>query len=186
MRIGADFKFFIDQRIVLIKKCLEKGYGEEIALIHTDYLFKLLQTRSKLLNIKHMNKAQFIGHIGKDASINVQGERKAINFSVAVTKKYKNADGVPVEKTTWISCAIWRKASDEVKIAQYILKGTQVFVEGEISASGYKNDKGEFVSSLNLLVNDIKLLASVKKEEIVSEKTESSEALNAAEDALPF
>jgi single-strand DNA-binding protein len=98
-----------------------------------------------------------IGRLGADAVIRDGGMQKAISFNVAHSEKYTNNQGVQVEKTTWVRCTYWRE-NDKTRIAEYLKKGSQVYVEGIPSVSMYTNNKGEQVAALDLKVNKIELL----------------------------
>jgi single-strand DNA-binding protein len=49
-----------------------------------------------------MIKLQVIGNLGKDAVVNDVNGRKVINFSVAVTERYKDAQGAQKDRTVWV------------------------------------------------------------------------------------
>lgn len=102
-----------------------------------------------------MLKTIIIGRLGKDAVVNNVGGKSVINFSIGVNQGYKNAQGVKVEKTTWVDCAMWR---DSTAVAQYLRKGTQVFCEGGIEAATYQKSDGTTVATLKLRVNNLQLL----------------------------
>lgn len=109
-----------------------------------------------------MIKLHAIGHLGKDALVNNVSGKTVINFNVAHTEKYKDAQGTEVQKTVWVACAYW---SDKTKIAQYLLKGSQVFVEGVPDIKMYKNAQGEVKANIVLRVSNIQLLGGVKQNE---------------------
>lgn len=106
-----------------------------------------------------MLKLQAIGHLGKDSTINNVNGKTVINFNVAHTEKYKDANGMDIQKTVWVGCAYW---TDKTKVAQYLLKGTQVFVEGIPDVKTYQNNQNEVKANLILRVNNIQLLGGVK------------------------
>ncbi len=82
-----------------------------------------------------MLKIEFIGRLGKDAVVKtMQGGDTVINFNVACSKRWKDAQGTQHEKTTWVQCAYWTKST---AVAQYLNKGTMVYVEGEPEADFY-------------------------------------------------
>lgn len=112
-----------------------------------------------------MIRLQFIGNIGKDAEIrkpdNTPG-RAVINFSVAVSEKYKDRDGNPQEKTTWLNCSMWRK-EDQLKIANYLLKGQKVYIEGKPNARGYSTAAGDVAASLEVTVESVELLGGAQQ-----------------------
>lgn len=108
-----------------------------------------------------MLKAQLIGYIGKDAIVSDYKNRKVINFNVAHSEKYKDAQGVQHEKTTWVSCAYW---TDKIGIAQYLRKGTLVYVEGLPVADFYANPQkdGDITGKLKFTVWQIQLLGGAR------------------------
>lgn len=106
-----------------------------------------------------MIKMQIIGFIGQDATVNNVNGKSVINFSVAHSEKYKNKDGVEVNKSTWASCAYW---TDKINVAMYLKKGTQVYLEGVPEARTYTNKNNETLPQLNLRVISLNLLSSNK------------------------
>ena len=105
-------------------------------------------------------KLEIIGNLGSDAIIRDVNNSKAISFSVAHSEKYKNAQGVEVENTTWVKCTIWKKTGKSTEIVKYLKKGTLVAIEGSPSVRVYKNQQGEIVASMECRVNFIKLLST--------------------------
>ncbi|MEO6868987.1 MAG: single-stranded DNA-binding protein [Ginsengibacter sp.] len=102
-----------------------------------------------------MIKLQIIGHLGGDCTTNDVNGKTVINFNVAHSEKYKNAQGNLVEKTTWVKCAYW---TDRTGIAQYLTKGQQVYVEGAPESEGFLNKENQPASSLKVRVFNIQLL----------------------------
>lgn len=98
-----------------------------------------------------------VGHLGNDAVINETNGRKVINFSVAHTEKYKDAQGVVNSKTIWVECAKW---GDSIGVAQYLKKGTQVVVTGRPEANGFMRKDGTADARLKCTVNFLQLLGS--------------------------
>jgi len=104
-----------------------------------------------------MIELNVIGHLGKDALVNNVNGKIVINFSVAHTEKYKDGQGATVEKTTWVNCSYW---SDRTAIAQYLNKGTQVYVKGTPSVDVYTIQDRQTIAQLRLRVSIIELLSS--------------------------
>lgn len=104
-----------------------------------------------------MIKTMVIGHLGKDALVKDVNGKIVINFSVAHSEKFKNYEGIQMEKTLWVECAYW---TEKTTIAQYLTKGTQVFVEGQPSIDTYTNAQGQTNAVLRLRVGQIQLLGS--------------------------
>ncbi|MEI9807966.1 MAG: single-stranded DNA-binding protein [Bacteroidota bacterium] len=102
-----------------------------------------------------MIKMQIIGNLGKDCVVNTVNGKNVINFTVAHTEKYKDSQGNPQEKTTWVDCAYW---TDRTAIAQYLTKGKQVYAEGQPEARSFQRNDGTPGSSLSLRVREVQLL----------------------------
>lgn len=75
-----------------------------------------------------MRQVIITGNIGKDAATRSAGNAKVTSFSVASSKKKKDGS----DDTIWFDCSIWNKRGEA--LCQYLTKGTQVTVIGELSA----------------------------------------------------
>ena len=64
-----------------------------------------------------MIKLQVIGNLGKDCIVKEVNGKTVINFSVAHSERYKDAQGNQKERTTWVECAYW---TDKTAVAQYL------------------------------------------------------------------
>jgi single-strand DNA-binding protein len=104
-----------------------------------------------------MIKLQVIGNLGKDCIQKEVNGKSVINFSVAHTEKYKDSQGNPREKTTWVECAYW---TDRTGIAPYLLKGQMVFAEGTPEADGYLNKENQPAATLRMRVQSVQLLGN--------------------------
>lgn len=102
---------------------------------------------------------QVIGYLGQDATVNTVNGKTVINFSVAHSEKYKNKDGIEVDKSVWVSAAYW---TDRVNVAMYLKKGTQVYLEGSPEAKTYTNKNNEVIPQLQIRVASLNLLSSLK------------------------
>ena len=108
-----------------------------------------------------MIKLQVIGNLGKDCIVNNVNGKNVINFSVAHTEKYRDAQGTPKERTTWVECAYW---TDKTGIAPYLKKGTQVYAEGTPDVRTYTTQDGRQGAALSLRIVSVQLLGSRSSE----------------------
>ncbi len=104
-----------------------------------------------------MIKLQVIGNLGKDCVTNAVNGKNVINFNVAHTEKFKDAQGNQKDKTIWVECAYW---TDRTGIAPYLKKGTQVYVEGTPEVRTYQKTDGTTAASLTLRVLSVQLLGN--------------------------
>lgn len=107
-----------------------------------------------------MNRLEIIGFIGQDAVVKDLGSNQVINFSVAVSESYVNkTTNEKVTNTTWFDCAKW---GNNTVIAQYLKKGTQLYISGKPNNRGWLNENGEVKIANGITVNEITLLAGAK------------------------
>ena len=109
-----------------------------------------------------MIKLQVIGNLGKDCVTNQVNGKSVMNFTVAHTEKFKDAQGNQQDRTIWVECAYW---SDRTGVAPYLKKGTQVYVEGTPEIKTYPKKDGTTGASLNLRVVSVQLLGSSNRGE---------------------
>ena len=117
-----------------------------------------------------LNKVLLIGNVGKDPEIRYVSDNLPVaRFSVATSKKgFKTSDGNEVpEKTEWHTIVCWRGLA---KLAeQYIKKGTQVYVEGELQTRSWEKD-GITRYTTEIMANEIQLLGR-KADNMANEAT---------------
>ena len=102
-----------------------------------------------------MIRLHVIGHLGKDGVVNNVNGKNVINFTVAHSEKFKDAQGVQKDKTLWVDCAYW---TERTGIAPYLKKGTQVYAEGVPDIRTYTTADGRQGSTLSLRVSTVQLL----------------------------
>jgi len=102
-----------------------------------------------------MIKLQIVGNLGKDCIMKEVNGRNVINFSVAHTERFKDAQGILKEKTTWVECAYW---TDKTGVAPYLTKGKTVYAEGTPEADGYTNKEGQPAATLRMRVQSLQLI----------------------------
>lgn len=134
-----------------------------------------------------MLKLQAIGHLGQDARTQQHSGKTVINFTVPHTEKYTDNEGKLIERTTWVSCSIWR---DRDNVSQYFTKGKLVFVEGLPVVSTYKNKQGVIVPKMEMRVDNFQFLSAKKAEQQEDEQAQQDHSAAGSpgetEDDLPF
>src|SRR5690554_1083564 len=95
-----------------------------------------------------MNVLTATGNLGQDCKTNNVGGTAVCNFSVAM----KSGFGEKAQ-TVWLDCSVWGKAA-EGKLPEYLVKGQQVAVSGELST--FEADNGK--TYLKLRCNSVDLI----------------------------
>lgn len=99
-----------------------------------------------------------VGNVGRSPELRyTQGGVAVCDFSVAVSRKWTDsASGQQREKTTWFRVSAWRGLAETV--SQFVTKGMQIMVAGEVDVSAYVGQDGEARGSLDLTARDIQFL----------------------------
>ncbi|MEQ1543595.1 single-stranded DNA-binding protein [Methyloglobulus sp.] len=99
------------------------------------------------------NVFSFTGTVGRDAEVRYTPSGLAV-LSVTVANNIGFGDK---QQTLWIRVALFGKRA-EGNLQNYLKKGQQVFVSGELTQNEYKANDGSMKSSLELNANIIDLL----------------------------
>lgn len=85
-----------------------------------------------------VNRVILVGRLGKDPEVRYTGSGAAVcSFSLATSKSWKDKDGNKQDKTEWHRIVAWGKTAE--LCGQYLNKGSQAYIEGEIESRSYKD-----------------------------------------------
>ena len=89
-----------------------------------------------------LNRVQLIGRLGKDPeSRSTPTSKKVAHFSLAVSQRWKSAEGESKENTEWVNVEAWSRLGEVCQ--QYLHKGSLVFLEGRLKTDKYEDKGGE-------------------------------------------
>lgn len=90
-----------------------------------------------------LNKAELIGHLGRDPETRrTQAGDPVVGFSLATSETWRDkTTGDRKERTEWHNVVIWNEKLGQIA-EQYLKKGSQVFVEGQIQTREYTDRDG--------------------------------------------
>lgn len=103
-----------------------------------------------------MNNVILIGRLTKDPQLSFsKGKGTAIaRLTVAVNRMQK-------EEADFINCVAFGKAAET--IGNYMTKGSQIAINGEIRVDNYKKEDGTWVNNTNVLVNRFEFVSGGKQ-----------------------
>lgn len=105
-----------------------------------------------------MNNCVILGRLGADPEIAYTNSQTPIlKFSLANDTGYGEK-----KQTNWFRCAMFGERG--VKLAEFLKKGSQVVVVGEVTLNTYENKEGVEKSSLNLNVRELSFAGSKDKD----------------------
>jgi single-strand DNA-binding protein len=100
-----------------------------------------------------MNKAQLIGHVGKDPEIRTtQSGSKVASFSLATAETWKDkTTGERKEKTEWHRIVIFNAGLVGV-VEKYVKKGAKLYVEGQLATRKWTDSKGHDNYTIEIVI----------------------------------
>lgn len=104
------------------------------------------------------NKVQLAGNLTRDPEMKYLPSGMAIaSFSIATTRKWKDANGAPKEETAFVDCTAFGRTAEV--IVQYHKKGHPIFIEGRLKLDQW-DDKtsGQKRSKLTVIAESFQFL----------------------------
>ena len=135
-----------------------------------------------------MNSASLVGNVTKNPEIyTTQGGIKRANFTLAVQRRFANAQGV--READFIPIVCWRQLADTID--QFVHKGMKLGVEGVIQVRQYETQDGQKRSVTEIVADTVEFLSPSLKAEPRDEKpepqhVEASQLTEEPDDELPF
>ena len=104
-----------------------------------------------------VNKAILVGNLGNDPEVKyTQGGMAITKVSLATTSVRKDKDGNQQETTQWHRVTFFGKLGEIA--GEYLKKGSQVYVEGEIRYDKYTGQDGVEKYSTDIVANEMQML----------------------------
>lgn len=105
-----------------------------------------------------LNHCTFIGRLGQDPEQRTTTSGLTVtSFSIACNWRTKNAEGAE-----WVRCNAWDKLGDIC--AQYLHKGSQVFISGPMRTRKWTDGQGIERYSTEIAVRDMQMLDSAPQQ----------------------
>ena len=105
---------------------------------------------------RSVNKVILLGHLGKDAETKFTPSGVARStFTIATNRRWKDQQsGEWKEETDWHNVVLWRSEN----LANYLLKGKQVYIEGRLQSRSYDDKEGQKKYITEVVCEDLVLL----------------------------
>lgn len=104
-----------------------------------------------------INRVILIGNLGNDPETkHTQGGMAVTTIRLATTSVRKDRDGNAHERTEWHRVKFFGKLAEIA--AEYLRKGSQVYVEGRISYSEHTGDDGQKRYYTDIIADEMQML----------------------------
>ena len=116
--------------------------------------------------MSYLNKTLLIGRVGQNPdvkTINEQG-RKAAQFSLATTERYRDRNNEVKEQTEWHNIVAFDKTAELIE--KFVTKGMLLYIEGKLRTRSWDDQNGVKRCVTEVLVNGIQFLEKKDQSEI--------------------
>jgi single-strand DNA-binding protein len=128
----------------------------------------------KEIDMPSLNRVQLIGRLGRDPETRFTPKgSKVAQFSVAVGRRWRSAEGEAKERTDWFNVEAWGRLGEICQ--EYLHKGSLVFIEGRLQTDVYgEGDEKKYFTKV--VASTMQMLdRKPEEEEPISEPSEEEE-----------
>ena len=130
------------------------------------------------------NKIMIVGYLGRDPELRYTTQGTPVcDFSVATTERRKDKSGEAQEVTTWFRISLFGRQAEIA--SQYLSKGRQVYVEGQLSQREWTDKDGAARTSLEVRGTDIQFLSPASESDQPQAPAAKATAATAGEAKRP-
>jgi len=108
---------------------------------------------------RSVNKVTLLGRLGKDPELTyIPSGQSVAKFTMATNRSYKDKSGEWKEETDWHNIVAWGKLGEIC--AQYLAKGRQAYLEGQIRTRSWEDREGKKRTTTEIIASEVVLLGS--------------------------
>jgi len=106
-----------------------------------------------------LNRVFLMGNITRDPELRYVPSGTAVTtFDLAVNRVYMTQSGEKKEDTSFIRIVVWGRRAEVC--AEYLAKGSPVFVEGRLRSRSWETQDGQKRSTIEVIANNVQFLRS--------------------------
>ncbi len=135
--------------------------------------------------MSNLNQCNFIGRLGKDPETSFMPSGGAVSkISIAISEKWKDKNtGQAQERTEWVRVSAFGKLAEIM--AQYLKKGSLVYISGSMKTSKYTDNAGVEKYSTEIVAREMKMLDSRSESAEQPNQDQAAQAKNNGYEAIP-
>ena len=126
--------------------------------------------------MKGINKVIIVGNLGADPDSRAMPSGNAVtNISVATSESWNDRDtGEKQEKTEWHRVVFFNRLAEIA--AQYLKKGSQVYVEGKLQTRKWEDKEGNERWTTEVVANQMQMLGDRMSNDMSNDNASSSQS----------
>jgi len=109
-----------------------------------------------------LNRVFLIGNLTRDPELRYIPSGTAVtNFDIAVNRAYQAQSGEKKEDTSFVRIVVWARRAEVC--AEYLTKGSPVFVEGRLRSRSWETQDGQKRSTMEVVANNVQFMRSASR-----------------------
>ncbi len=106
-----------------------------------------------------INVVVLVGRLTRNAELRYpqNGGNASLRFSIAVNRSRRNASGEWEDEANFFDCVYFTRSAES--LSQYLEKGRQVAIQGELRQSRWEDQNGQSRSRIEIFVNSLSLVS---------------------------
>lgn len=102
-----------------------------------------------------MNHCNVIGRLTRDVEVKKLRSGPVGNMTIAINREIRRQDREPEQRVTFVDAVLWGIPD---KLVQYLTKGRQLAIHGEISTSSWERDGQQYHKTF-ITIRELQLLS---------------------------
>lgn len=132
---------------------------------------------------KGFNKVILMGNLTRDVETRTTPSGQSVsNFSLAVTRSWKDQNGQTQDQTSFINCVAWGKVGEI--IGQYVQKGAPLLVSGRLDQRSYEDKDGNKRQAVEVVVEDFNFVGGGRGGDDSSASAPRNPSSNSSKDVV--
>jgi single-strand DNA-binding protein len=129
----------------------------------------------------NFNRVLLIGNLTRDPELRYIPSGTAVaNFGLATNRVYTTQDGERKEEVCFVDIVTWAKTAENC--ANYLSKGSPIFIEGRLQYDSWETEDGQKRSRLRVVADRVQFLGGRRADEAGAPGMDQAEA----DDDIPF
>ncbi|MDE0839262.1 MAG: single-stranded DNA-binding protein [Kiritimatiellae bacterium] len=109
-----------------------------------------------------LNRVLLIGNLTRDPEVRYIPSGTAVaELGLAVNESFRNKEGQEVESTVFVDVVVWARQAETC--AEYLSKGSPVFIEGRLQLDQWESKEGEKRSKIRVRADRVQFLGSPRR-----------------------
>ncbi|MBL7157200.1 MAG: single-stranded DNA-binding protein [Candidatus Omnitrophica bacterium] len=127
-----------------------------------------------------LNRVFLMGNLTRDPELRYVPSGTAVaSFDIAINRVYNTQSGEKKEETSFVKVVVWARRAEVC--AEYLTKGSPVFVEGRLRSRSWETQDGQKRSAIEVVANNVQFMRSPSRQKgAFSEPKGAEQAANNA------